>query len=144
MLNAVQEKACTKCSRMLPATSEFFVRCSARDHKDGLFTMCKLCRSGIVNEHNRRRRDKKIAAAGRVPGTCDACGTSLTSGRGKSAGHFDHNHATDEFRGWLCNRCNIALGCAGDNPEILRRLAEYLDERGFAVTRIAGKQTGEG
>jgi hypothetical protein len=133
-------KDCTKCHRNLPATPEFFVRCSARKHKDGLFTMCKTCRSGIVNEHNRRRREKQIAAAGLKPGTCDVCGARLTRGRGKFSGNYDHNHATGEFRGWLCSRCNISLGCAGDNPEILRRLADYLDERGYAVTRSLSKE----
>jgi hypothetical protein len=30
------------------------------------------------------------------------------------------------FRGWLCSNCNIALGLAGDNPEGVRRLLEYI------------------
>lgn len=39
---------------------------------------------------------------------------------------FDHSHTTNRFRGWLCGRCNLALGYAGDSEERLRALADYL------------------
>lgn len=44
-------------------------------------------------------------------------------------GHWatDHCHATNQFRGILCFRCNLALGHAGDDPVRLRQLADYLD-----------------
>ena len=41
---------------------------------------------------------------------------------------FDHCHGCETFRGWLCQGCNAALGLAGDNPERLRRLADYLEK----------------
>jgi len=41
--------------------------------------------------------------------------------------HFDHCHATGAFRGWLCVRCNHTLGKVGDNPQLLRKLAAYLE-----------------
>ena len=43
----------------------------------------------------------------------------------------DHNHDTGEIRGLLCSSCNTALGHAGDSPERLRKLASYLEERGY-------------
>lgn len=51
----------------------------------------------------------------------------------KSASNFskalavDHCHKTNKIRGLLCNRCNLLLGKSYDNPEILRRLADYLE-----------------
>ena len=39
---------------------------------------------------------------------------------------FDHDHKTEEFRGWICDRCNVALGMANENPEILVAIAEYI------------------
>ena len=40
--------------------------------------------------------------------------------------HFDHDHITGEFRGWLCFPCNAALGFAKDDVEILQRMIDYL------------------
>lgn len=39
---------------------------------------------------------------------------------------LDHNHTTDKFRGYICFRCNIAVGQVKDDPDIAYRLFEYL------------------
>ena len=39
---------------------------------------------------------------------------------------LDHNHITDNFRGYICFRCNIAVGQVKDDPNIAFRLFEYL------------------
>lgn len=41
---------------------------------------------------------------------------------------YDHDHKTGKFRGWICTKCNKALGLAADNPDILRGMALYLEE----------------
>ncbi len=66
------------------------------------------------------------------PATCEVCGNPS---KGGYAIAWDHNHATGEFRGWLCHSCNAALGQAGDNPQILRALASYLDKAGHGCRR---------
>lgn len=43
--------------------------------------------------------------------------------------HIDHDHKTNKVRGLLCQNCNLTVGHAGDDPERLRDLADYL-ERG--------------
>ena len=40
---------------------------------------------------------------------------------------IDHDHETGFVRGILCSLCNTLLGHAKDDPEILRKAAEYLD-----------------
>lgn len=41
---------------------------------------------------------------------------------------IDHSHTTGEVRKVLCRYCNLTLGHAKDNPELLRKLADYLEE----------------
>ncbi len=45
--------------------------------------------------------------------------------------HMDHNHETGEFRGWLCNKCNASIGIMRESPELLLRLAEYVEQGGL-------------
>lgn len=40
---------------------------------------------------------------------------------------IDHSHATGAFRGVLCHACNVSLGLFGDDPDRLRRAADYLE-----------------
>lgn len=40
----------------------------------------------------------------------------------------DHDHKTGKVRGLLCVKCNLALGYANDNKNILLGLVEYLDK----------------
>ena len=42
----------------------------------------------------------------------------------------EHNHATGEVRGIVCNKCNTALGMADDNVARLINLARYLTTNG--------------
>jgi hypothetical protein len=39
---------------------------------------------------------------------------------------IDHDHETGKVRGLLCQRCNVMIGMARDNPDILRRAALYV------------------
>lgn len=55
------------------------------------------------------------------PDTCEVCGRG-----GRIV--YDHVHDTKEFRGWICHNCNVALGHVSDDPEILLKLAAYLDK----------------
>lgn len=39
---------------------------------------------------------------------------------------LDHNHTTKEFRGWICNNCNVAIGRFADNVRNLQKAIKYL------------------
>ena len=41
---------------------------------------------------------------------------------------LEHNHITGEFRGWVCHDCNTAMSRVRDDPDTLRRMAEYLEK----------------
>lgn len=53
------------------------------------------------------------------PSMCQACGDT-----GKIC--MDHDHDTLQFRGWLCNDCNLILGHAQDDIGVLKALIRYL------------------
>jgi hypothetical protein len=71
-----------------------------------------------------KRARKEQMATRPKPEVCEVCGRT-PNGRGL---HFDHNHQTGAFRGWLCHRCNMALGLLDDSPATLRALADYLQD----------------
>lgn len=50
---------------------------------------------------------------------CQVCGS-------KARPAIDHCHKTSKVRGILCSNCNMAIGFAMDNPEILEALANYI------------------
>lgn len=43
---------------------------------------------------------------------------------------LDHCHRTGQVRGLLCDPCNLALGRFSDDPQKMRRAAEYLRRYG--------------
>lgn len=44
--------------------------------------------------------------------------------------HIDHDHTTGEVRGILCVTCNTGLGKFKDDPELLERARDYLEDYG--------------
>lgn len=59
-------------------------------------------------------------------GVCVGCGISQ-----EDYGKFfsvDHDHILGYIRGLLCSHCNLVLGNAKDNPDTLRKLADYLED----------------
>lgn len=73
-----------------------------------------------------KAREKRIAELERIAGrptstVCDICGKSSDRRL-----HFDHDHETNLFRGWLCWRCNLTLGKVEDDTELLQEMIDYL------------------
>lgn len=64
----------------------------------------------------------------------DRCAICREPQQGKSLA-VDHHHDTGVVRGLLCQNCNIMIGMARENPEILRQGAEYLISTAERYTR---------
>ena len=53
---------------------------------------------------------------------CEVCGS-------KEQLCYDHCHATMDFRGVLCNKCNRSIGQLGDTIESIEKVLFYLKEK---------------
>ncbi len=116
-------KVCVKCGVDKPLSSYGV-------HSGGSYlrTECRKC-----NNHMSRIRNK-IRSEVSVPDedyTCPICFRSseeVSGEGGTKAGPWvvDHCHRTDQFRGWLCHKCNRALGGFGDDIGMMKRAIKYL------------------
>lgn len=114
------QRRCGGCNKERPIA--MFSRRTASP--DGLSNSCADCtlRNTRVARGVARPDASRRPSAGQL---CEICG-GLGGARGL---HLDHDHATGLFRGWLCNRCNSAIGHLQDDPELLRRAIHYLETR---------------
>lgn len=79
--------------------------------------------------YNEKRRAKRYGLTVESMNELLAIGKCEVCGRSDVKFCIDHDHETGKVRGLLCDYCNKALGMAQDSPEILRKLARYLDDR---------------
>ena len=71
-----------------------------------------------------KTQKREIMVGRKVPEQCELCGAF--GGEFKKGLYFDHDHKTGKFRGWICIRCNFALGMVKDNSELLLKMSEYV------------------
>jgi hypothetical protein len=73
---------------------------------------------GISPQHKRKNAPRPM------PDNCEICGKPSKNFLRDL--HYDHNHKTGKFRGWLCLKCNAALGLVDERIDILEKLIVYL------------------
>lgn len=137
MFPAPTEKYCYVCKRILPE-SEFAKNSTKKNY---IRPECKSC-------DNKQRQDRKKREKAKDPdkvkdrylrktykisleeyskmlmdqgGLCWIC-------QEKKDLVVDHNHATGEVRGLLCNLCNTSLGGFKDSIESLNKAISYLSK----------------
>ena len=59
-------------------------------------------------------------------GLCAICKSDSPGRKGSKNFTVDHDHTTMEVRGLLCHPCNVMLGLAKDNIEVLEMAIKYL------------------
>lgn len=145
------DRVCSKCDRTL-SVSHFY---KSIENKEGLKTHCKTCQKAYVIAWQKKNKDsfgsyqrkwkhqnkEKCDAAAKYSKVrikyglskeeydklmeqthCTICNADLTE---RKSG-LDHCHRTGRIRGVLCKQCNTGLGMFHDNPETLKKAAEYL------------------
>ena len=136
--NADAMKECKKCKEVKPLT-DFYKN---KANKDGLGSYCKPCSNRITKEWGKRnpetlkshKRKERYSISQewyedklkQQDFRCAGCHTHQKDLEYSLC--VDHCHTTDKPRGLLCKPCNFALGHCDDNPDTLRRLAQYAEE----------------
>lgn len=125
-------KKCKMCEKDLPLDSF---------GKDGganyLRYACKPCEK---KQAKLLREIKKNAPPVPQNHHCPICGRDAKTALGvntrrKSPWCADHDHQTDQFRGWICHKCNLGLGNFDDEIERLERAITYLRKDGNNAPR---------
>jgi hypothetical protein len=133
---------CTKCDREQPR-SEFY---DQKNRRDGKFLWCKGCERirAVIRYDSLDKKEalkqKRIWFLQKEYGITleeyeqleeEQNGLCAVCGKPNIRNHFlcvDHDHKTKRIRGLLCHRCNRSVGFAQDDPEILRKLADYIEQ----------------
>lgn len=72
--------------------------------------------------------DQYIALFRKQGNKCAVCGRTKSGGNGYMA--VDHDHRTGKVRGILCQPCNTSIGKMNEDPQLLRKLANYVEKGG--------------
>ena len=126
---------CRKCNKDKPLSS--FNACAVEWETQkrekgvrgvtGTARYCRECREDYARSTAIARKQAPPRPEGLTE--CSCCKNILEG----SLTQLDHDHATGQFRGWLCRACNTGMGALGDTIEGLEKALAYLkrhsDER---------------
>lgn len=141
-------KTCSECSIEKPLTSFH----KNKDSPDGLHSKCRDCKNLKSKEYYKKSKVNETIA--RPEGYCPrnnhlkrSYGISVTQynqlleqqnhccavcgkheSEEKKSLAVDHNHITGEIRGLLCNYCNHRLVGRHRDGNLLRRIADYIEQ----------------
>ena len=83
-------------------------------------------RRGALSSKYRITEQRYFEILEKQIGLCAICGSDSPRRRGSKNFAIDHNHTTMEVRGLLCHPCNVMIGLAKDNIEVLEMAIKYL------------------
>ena len=83
-------------------------------------------RRGALSWKYKIKEEKYFEILEKQKGVCAICGSDSPKRKGSKYFTVDHNHTTMQLRGLLCHPCNVMLGMAKDNIEVLEKAIEYL------------------
>lgn len=121
---SAETKFCSKCNQYLDKSN--FSTASGGKY---LRHECRQC----ANKFAKERRDlQKIHGYPDDNYVCPICLRDkediLKAGAEKRVWVIDHDHITKKFRGHLCQNCNRGIGVFRDDPEVFKRILNYLED----------------
>ena len=121
----VAVRRCHKCQTPVPE--------AARQPGIAVCDACRVDPRKHRANHERRRRLRKYGITQeqydellREQGErCPGCGTDDPGAKGWC---IDHCHRSGRVRALLCNRCNTVIGLVDEDPALLRRMADFVQQ----------------
>lgn len=89
---------------------------------------CRECARNSARTVNKIRKTAPRVTADHVCPICkkDEVAIRASTSNPRGVWCLDHDHATDEFRDYLCHKCNMGLGNFNDDPVLMEAAAIYL------------------
>ncbi len=132
------DRVCSRCKEP-KKKNEFY-----RRNSTSYLNWCKVCHRKLTSARNAyngplKRSARLIKSYGITSeqfdtmesaqgGVCFICKNKCGKGRLS----VDHCHKTGKVRSLLCRHCNLMIGLANDNPDVLAQAAEYLRSHAHA------------
>ncbi len=126
-------KICTHCKKKLPVKA-FPLWSTTAFGGQMRRSACRECQS----KHG-KIIEKLYKLAPPKPSKCQCCGVEVKNIINKkkysNSGilQLDHEHETEEFRGWICYACNQGIGKLGDNLKGIIKAALYLSKEDVSL-----------
>ena len=123
-LGAGEGKVCSKCDKYLPLSSF-----SPHSGANFLRPECRECNVALKKVRERLRLEYGMPENEYNCPICN-CNEEQVKGKGNTKNGpwvLDHCHDTETFRGWLCHKCNRALGGFNDDLDTLNRAIAYIE-----------------
>lgn len=83
------------------------------------------CKKKLANDLGRRYNISVAVYEALIKGTEGKC---MLCGDDSELLNIDHCHTSGKLRGCLCRSCNLGLSNFKDDPELLHKAAEYLED----------------
>lgn len=116
-----KDKECKTCKQVFTPTNPCNIYCSPKCKGKNSYYMLNY---GITDADLARMKEEQDHK-------CYLCGSEgFVIGKNNHSEKLavDHCHDTGKVRRLLCPNCNRALGLFKDNPDVLRKAANYLEE----------------
>jgi recombination endonuclease VII len=126
-LGRIKQNLCVGCGSVPPEKGRRCVTCYNRQ-RDAFHGMPEGSYQSLIEKHP----------------VCASCSREFSvDGSGGSKAVLDHCHITGKVRGILCHGCNASLGLLRDDPEVIRKLAAYIETTGEQSTLFTTKSMGK-
>ena len=126
-VNSSYVRRCTKCNELKDITSFPYREASRKARRKE----CRECNNESATLLKKLKIENPFPKAKNYK--CPCCLKTekelreRISDRKKTFWVLDHCHTTGKFRGYICDYCNTSIARSFEDPETLRRQADYLE-----------------